>query len=84
MQEHFLSRVLPSLPAPDLFGTAPVYFSLGLSKNKGQYPDQKACSSLFSIMQHCASAVAAGYDSYFALASFKDVLAGRKQASRYL
>lgn len=81
MQEHFLSRVLPSLPAPDLFGTAPVYFSLGLSKNKGQYPDQKACSSLFSIMQYCASAVAAGYDSYFALASFKDVLAGRKQAN---
>lgn len=80
MQTTFLSRLLPSLPAPDCFGTAPVYFALGLDNTfKPPKNDQKSCASIQSVVAHCNAVSARGWDAYMALGSFACPLQGRKQ-----
>lgn len=77
-QTAFLTRILPTLPAPDSFGNAPVYYALGLGYER---PQQTPHSSIQSLIARCTALSNAGHNAYMALGSFKDPLAGRKQAN---
>lgn len=77
-QTAFLSRILPALPPQDSFGNAPVYYSLGLGNERRI---QTPHSSIQSLIARCVGLSDAGLNAYMALGSFKDPLAGRKQAN---
>ncbi len=81
IQRNFLSRVLPTLPPPGLFGEQPCYFGLNLKSdgNGGLIRDQKPCSNYDSICSFANTGSSSGFDSYVALASFESPLGGRKQ-----
>lgn len=78
MQHTFLSHILPTLPTPDAFGNAPVYYSVGLGYS---YPQQTPHSSIQSLIDRCNALSNAGLNAYMALGSFRDPTAGRKQAN---
>lgn len=83
-QHEFLQRVLPSLPTPDAFGNAPVYYALGLKEVQEKViPIQQPCSSIQAVIDHCNYCSSQNYDAYMALSSFSNVLVGRKQHNAF-
>lgn len=81
MQHQFLSRILPILPPPGMFGERSCYFALNLKENGETIRDQKPFNDLKSICSFANNGSANGFNSYMALASFKSSLNGRKQVN---
>lgn len=75
---NFLQNILPDLPALDYGQPVAGYFVLGLKDgNRVQYP----CGSIADVERAGQAISAAGGDAYMALASYRDVLLGRKKGN---
>jgi hypothetical protein len=75
---RFLSSLLPPLPPREDSFSFPTYFSLGIKDGSRR---QSPCPGIDDIISEGFSLSAQGYNAYFALASFADGAAGRRQVN---
>ena len=75
---RFLSSLLPPLPPREGSFSFPTYFSLGIKDGSRR---QSPCPSIDDIISEGFSLSSQGYNAYFALASFADGAAGRRQVN---